>query len=86
MTLTKTLATASIAKKKKDHSEGGSMVGYKLHDGDKVLIIEDVITAGTAIREIFPILKGATMLKLKALSFRRLYGKRSRQSNNYPIN
>ena len=35
------------------------MVGYKLQDGDKVTIIEDVITAGTAIRESLPILKNA---------------------------
>ncbi len=46
-------------KEAKDHGEGGVMVGHKLRDGDKVLIIEDVITAGTAIRESLPILKAA---------------------------
>ncbi len=46
-------------KEAKDHGEGGVMVGHKLQDGDKVLIIEDVITAGTAIRESLPILKAA---------------------------
>lgn len=46
-------------KEAKDHGEGGVMVGHKLKDGDKVLIIEDVITAGTAIRESLPILKAA---------------------------
>lgn len=43
-------------KEAKDHGEGGVMVGYSLKYGDKVTIIEDVITAGTAIRESLPIL------------------------------
>lgn len=38
-------------KEAKDHGEGGSLVGYKLQDGDKVAIVEDVVTAGTAVRE-----------------------------------
>ncbi len=46
-------------KEEKDHGEGGSLVGYKPVDGDRVIIIEDVITAGTAIRETMPVLKGA---------------------------
>lgn len=46
-------------KEAKDHGEGGVIVGHQLKDGDKVLIIEDVITAGTAIRETLPIIKGA---------------------------
>jgi len=39
----------------KDHGEGGALVGHKLTKGDRVLIIEDVITAGTAVREVLPI-------------------------------
>ncbi len=46
-------------KEAKDHGEGGVIVGHKLSSSDKVLIIEDVITAGTAIRETLPILKEA---------------------------
>ncbi len=46
-------------KEEKDHGEGGSLVGYKPKDGDRVIVIEDVITAGTAIRETMPILTGA---------------------------
>lgn len=46
-------------KEEKDHGEGGSLVGYKPQDGDRVIIIEDVITAGTAVRETMPILTGA---------------------------
>ena len=46
-------------KEAKDHGEGGSIVGYKPQDGDRVVIIEDVITAGTSIRETLPVLKAA---------------------------
>ena len=43
-------------KERKDHGEGGNMVGHKLQAGDRVLITEDVITAGTAVRETLPLL------------------------------
>lgn len=46
-------------KEEKDHGEGGNLVGYQPKDNDNVIIIEDVITAGTAIRETMPILKNA---------------------------
>lgn len=42
-------------KEKKDHGEGGNIVGSALHG--KVLIIDDVISAGTAIRESIDIIK-----------------------------
>lgn len=42
-------------KEKKDHGEGGSIVGSALHG--KVLIVDDVISAGTAIRESIDIIK-----------------------------
>ncbi|HIT94909.1 MAG TPA: orotate phosphoribosyltransferase [Candidatus Faecivivens stercoripullorum] len=51
-------------KEVKDHGEGGALVGYKPVDGDRVIIIEDVITAGTAVRETVPILKSAADVKL----------------------
>ncbi len=51
-------------KEAKDHGEGGVMVGYKLQDGDKVVIIEDVITAGTAMRESLPILAAAAKVEV----------------------
>lgn len=50
-------------KEEKDHGEGGSLVGYKPQDGDRIIIIEDVITAGTAVRETMPILKGCGDVK-----------------------
>lgn len=46
-------------KEEKDHGEGGAIVGYKPKDHDRVIIIEDVITAGTAIRETMPVLRAA---------------------------
>jgi orotate phosphoribosyltransferase len=51
-------------KEEKDHGEGGSLVGYKPQDGDKLIIIEDVITAGTAVRETMPILLGCGDVKV----------------------
>lgn len=43
-------------KEAKDHGEGGNIVGASLK-GKKVIIIDDVITAGTAIREAIDIIK-----------------------------
>ena len=51
-------------KEAKDHGEGGSIVGYKPKDGDRVIIIEDVITAGTAVRETMPVLKSCGDVKV----------------------
>lgn len=52
-------------KDEKDHGEGGSLVGYKPKDGDRVIIIEDVITAGTTVRETMPLLKSAADVSVK---------------------
>ncbi len=41
----------------KDHGEGGVFVGYVPKEGEEIVIVEDVITAGTAIRESMEILK-----------------------------
>ncbi|MBQ2390397.1 MAG: orotate phosphoribosyltransferase, partial [Clostridia bacterium] len=38
-------------KEEKDHGEGGVFVGYVPKNGEEIVIVEDVITAGTAIRE-----------------------------------
>ena len=45
-------------KEAKDHGEGGIFVGYLPKAGDEIVIVEDVITAGTAIRESMENLKG----------------------------
>lgn len=44
-------------KEAKDHGEGGSIVGSPL--AGRVLVVDDVITAGTAIREVMGIISGA---------------------------
>ena len=46
-------------KEAKDHGEGGMFVGKKLADGEKVIIIDDVMTSGKALRESMPKLKSA---------------------------
>lgn len=43
-------------KEEKDHGEGGVFVGYKPQNGEDIVIVEDVITAGTAIRESMAVL------------------------------
>ncbi|MGN0582968.1 MAG: orotate phosphoribosyltransferase [Oscillospiraceae bacterium] len=54
-------------KEAKDHGEGGVIVGKQLTDGEKVVIIEDVITAGTAIRQVIPVLKNAAEVDITAM-------------------
>ena len=44
-------------KEAKDHGEGGVFVGFTPKDGEEIIIIEDVITAGTAIRESMALLQ-----------------------------
>ena len=51
----------------KDHGEGGGIVGYKPKDGDRIAIIEDVVTAGTAVRESLAFLAGVADVKVTAL-------------------
>ena len=53
-------------KEAKDHGEGGVFVGYKPKSGEEVVIVEDVITAGTAIRETMEIMKGVEGVKVAA--------------------
>ena len=47
----------SNRKEVKDHGDTGILLGSKLKDGDRVVIIEDVTTAGTSIHETLPIIK-----------------------------
>jgi orotate phosphoribosyltransferase len=54
-------------KEVKDHGEGGEIVGYPPQDGDRVLLVEDVVTAGTAVREVLPVLKRAADLRVEGL-------------------
>jgi len=54
-------------KEAKDHGEGGSLIGYKPKDGDRIIIIEDVVTAGTAVRESMTLLKAIADVEITAL-------------------
>jgi len=54
-------------KEAKDHGEGGSLIGHKPVPGDRLVIIDDVITAGTSVRESVSILsapEGPTFVAL----------------------
>jgi orotate phosphoribosyltransferase len=51
------VAYCSNRKEIKDHGDKGILMGGKPKDGDRVIIIEDVTTAGTSIHETMPILK-----------------------------
>ena len=44
-------------KEVKDHGDKGILLGSKLHDGDRVVIIEDVTTSGASMAETVPILR-----------------------------
>ena len=48
---------SSNRKEAKDHGDAGILLGSKISDGDRVVIIEDVTTAGTSIRETLPLLR-----------------------------
>jgi len=54
-------------KEAKDHGEGGNIIGYMPKDGDKIAIIEDVITAGTSIRESVPLLKAIADVEINSV-------------------
>ena len=54
-------------KEVKDHGEGGMFVGKQPKDGDRVIIIEDVMTSGKALREGLPKLEGAAKVKVAAM-------------------
>lgn len=57
----------SNRKEVKDHGEGGILLGAKIDDGSKVVIVEDVMTAGTSIYETAPILKAQGNVDIKGL-------------------
>lgn len=54
-------------KEAKDHGEGGMFVGKTPEDGEKIVIIEDVMTSGKALREVLPKLKGAANVDIEGM-------------------
>ncbi len=63
----KEIRYCSNRKEEKDHGDVGILLGSKLQDGDRVVIIEDVTTSGKSIEETFPILKAQGNIEIKGL-------------------
>ncbi len=63
----KEIRYCSNRKEEKDHGDAGILLGSKLKDGDRVVIIEDVTTSGKSIEETFPILKAQADVKVCGL-------------------
>lgn len=54
-------------KEVKDHGEGGMFVGKQLQDGEQVVIVEDVMTSGKALKEVLPKLRGAAKVDVTGM-------------------
>ncbi|MBP1558426.1 MAG: orotate phosphoribosyltransferase [Oscillospiraceae bacterium] len=63
----KDIRYCSNRKEVKDHGDTGILLGSKLKDGDRVVIIEDVTTSGKSIEETFPIIKAQANVEIKGL-------------------
>lgn len=63
----KDIRYCSNRKEVKDHGDTGILLGSKLKDGDRVIIIEDVTTSGKSIEETFPLLKAQGNIEIKGL-------------------
>mgnify|MGYP005798871859 CR=1 FL=1 len=57
----------SNRKEVKDHGDTGILLGSKLKDGDRVVIIEDVTTSGKSIEETFPIIQAQAKVEIRGL-------------------
>ncbi len=63
----KDIKYCSNRKEVKDHGDTGILLGSPLTDGDRVIIIEDVTTAGTSIGETMPILEAQAKVQVLGL-------------------
>ncbi len=54
-------------KEAKDHGEGGTIIGKTPGNDDSVIIVEDVITAGTSIREVIPLIRAHSQARIAGL-------------------
>ncbi len=63
----KEIRYCSNRKEVKDHGDTGILLGSKLRDGDRVVIIEDVTTSGKSIEETWPILNAQAKVQVKGL-------------------
>ena len=57
----------SNRKEVKDHGDTGILLGSKLKDGDRVVMIEDVTTSGKSIEETYPIIKAQADVEIVGL-------------------
>jgi len=57
----------SNRKEAKDHGDVGILLGSRLNDGDKVVMIEDVTTSGKSIEETYPIINAQAKVEIKGL-------------------
>ncbi|MFL0251305.1 orotate phosphoribosyltransferase [Clostridium neuense] len=60
-------AYCSNRKEIKDHGDKGILLGSKIKDNDRIVIIEDVTTAGTSVYETMPLLKSQADVSVKGL-------------------
>ena len=63
----KEIRYCSNRKEVKDHGDAGILLGTRLQDGDRVVIIEDVTTSGKSIEETFPILQAQAKVQICGL-------------------
>ena len=63
----KEIRYCSNRKEVKDHGDVGILLGSRLKDGDRVIIIEDVTTSGKSIEETYPILMSQARVEVKGL-------------------
>ena len=60
-------------KELKDHGDAGILLGSKLKDGDRVVIIEDVTTSGKSIEETFPIIRAQANVEIGVFPMAKKY-------------
>ena len=63
----KEIRYCSNRKEIKDHGDTGILLGTKIQDGDRVVIIEDVTTSGKSIEETVPIIKAQGNVEIVGL-------------------
>ncbi len=63
----KEIRYCSNRKEVKDHGDAGILLGSRIKDGDRIVIIEDVTTSGKSIEETFPILKAQGDVRILGL-------------------
>ena len=63
----KEIRYCSNRKEIKDHGDTGILLGSKLKDGDRVVMIEDVTSSGKSMEETVPIVRGQANVEIVGL-------------------